>query len=165
LFREIGRARSNDELLLVTMSGDGGTIVGMHRPVGADPSENVGVKWTMAQGVEVLEQHPAGPTVAYGVNYDGSLILGEVQPLDGTEAFLVAWENGVLRLRAADDTTGGIPWENRPTTDEFSAQLQELGIDGDWSILALNDASDDGKIIFGLGIAPDYGARFLLRLP
>lgn len=164
LFREIGPSRSNDELLLVTISGDGSTIVGSHRPQGAPPP-SVPVQWTLDGGLEILPQDLAGQTTAYGVSFDGSLVVGEVVPSDGSDPYEVAWRGGVLALRTDADVIEPRPF-NTPTLEELYDLLDELGIDtASWQILNVNHSSDDNRVIFGLGILPDRGARWLLRLP
>jgi hypothetical protein len=164
LFREIGPSRNNAELLLVAMSGDGTTLVGAHTPSGSsDPW--VGVKWTLEGGLQYLAQDPAGPTVANRVNHDGSLIAGYVEPTAGGEPFDVIWRNGVLLPASEADafTSTNSP---TPTLEELQVRMDDAGIDvGSWDIWSVNAASSDGKTLFGLGISPTYGARWLLRLP
>lgn len=163
LFREIGPSRDNDELQLITISGDGSTIVGNTRPHNTqDPL--VGVRWTLLGGVEVLEQHPAGPTRALGVSVDGTLITGVIDPVDGGPEVRVRWLDGVLELGAEDDLP---PATHRapPSLTQFDELLDQLGLPVGWSIFAVNAISDDGKVIFGLGVSTTHGARWVLRMP
>jgi hypothetical protein len=166
LFREIGPSRTNEELILVQVSGDGKTIVGSHRPSGSTQPK-YGVKWTLDGGLEKLEQAPEGPTIAWGSNFDGSLIKGQVENLKGEVLRLIVWRNGVLGAPSdMDDDNPPRQPRRVPTLAEFDALLEDAGIDaGWWDIWVVNDISDDGKVIFGLGLLPDRGARWLLRLP
>lgn len=170
LFREIGPSRNNDELLLVGLSADGTTIVGSHAPV-ENPTQKVGVKWTLDGGLQFLAQDPEGPTVAQGVNRDGSVITGVVEPSAGGDPISVIWRDGVLsRATDADGSTemddfGGTR-PPRPSVEEVLALLSDAGIGmGSWDIMNVNAISEDGKVIFGFGLLPDHGARWLLRLP
>lgn len=90
LFREIGPSRTSDELLLVSLSGDGRTIVGSHRPSGST-APKYGVKWTLDGGLEKLAQHPEGPTVAWGSNVDGTFIRGRVENPEGAILHNCSW--------------------------------------------------------------------------
>ncbi|HEX6273448.1 MAG TPA: hypothetical protein VFZ53_10415 [Polyangiaceae bacterium] len=166
LFREIGPSRTNDELILVSVSGDGKTIVGGHRPRGS-VEPKFGVRWTLDEGLVALPQDPAGPTVAMGVNFDASIIRGRVETAEGTILKDVVWRNGVLGTPSpSDDDPLGPPRMRPPTVAELTQLLVDLGIDArSWDIWVVNDISADGKVVFGLGLLPDRGARWLLRLP
>ncbi len=164
LFREIGPARSNSELLLTTMSYDGSTIVGTHVPRYAPESTiPVPVKWTLDGGLEILPQDPAGPTKASGVNKDGTLIFGDVEPADGSQPYEVVWRDGVLDTRGEDDVRSA--YGKFPRLEEVQELLGDLGLAGGWTLFSANHSSGDGKSIFGHGCSPTVCARWLLRLP
>lgn len=165
LFREIGPSRTNDELILVSVSGDGTTIVGSHRPY-ASLEPKFGVMWTLDEGLVPLPQDPAGPTVATGANFDATLIRGRVETPEGTILQSVVWRNGVLGTPSAEDDDPREQPRRPPSVAEFEQMLVDLGIDARiWEIWVVNDISDDGKVIFGLGLHPLRSARWLLRLP
>ena len=165
LFRESGPSRTGDELILVSVSGDGTTIVGSHRPY-ASLEPKFGVMWTLDGGLVALPQDPAGPTVATSANFDASLIRGRVETPEGTILHSVVWRNGVLGTPSAEDDDPREQPRRPPTVAELTQMLVDLGIDARiWDIWVVNDISDDGKVIFGLGLHPLRSARWLLRLP
>jgi hypothetical protein len=164
LFREIGPSRTQSELILTTLSADGSTIVGSHVPWRADSSAKVGVKWTLVDGVQVLEQDPRGPTVPWSTSVDGRVIFGGIE-VAGAEPIPVVWRDGSLEMPDPTDPPTN-PLNSVPTVDEVADLLAELGMQVPWAIWVVNDISQDGKVIFGLGACPlQYGARWLLRLP
>jgi hypothetical protein len=161
----LGNCSGSHELILVSVSGDGKTIVGAHRPYASlDPK--FGVTWTLDAGLVALPQDPAGPTVATSANFDASLIRGRVETPEGTILRSVVWRNGVLGTPSPeDDVPSGQP-RRPPTVAELTQTLVDLGIDARiWEIWVVNDISDDGKVIFGLGLLPQRSSRWLLRLP
>lgn len=165
LFRELGPSRTSQELLLISVSGDGTVVVGSHVPRETPEAPRVGVRWTLDDGLTILEQDPLGPTIAFGVNVDGSLIRGQIEPSDGSDFIQVVWRDGVLDRVTEDDSTLSPNARSTPSVDEVMELLADADIDmSQWRLDIVNDISDDGKVMFGLGVGPRY-ARWLLRLP
>jgi hypothetical protein len=164
LFREIGPSRTNEELILVAVSGDGTTLVGSHVPYASEEGKRP-VTWTLDEGLQFLPDDPEGETTAFGVNIDGSLISGQVLPTSGAPAFDVLWRDRVLERPAEGETlTGGTP--NVRSVEEVLDLLEAADIEsGYWDLWNVNDTSNDGKVVFGLGLAPERAGRWLLRLP
>ena len=106
------------------VSGDGNTIVG--RSAGARSPFTEAFIWTEAEGMRFLGSLPGGAlkSTARGVNFDGSVVVGEATNADaGMEAY---------RWTAETDMVG-------------------LGFleGGNWS--KGNDVSDDGAVVVGSG--------------
>ncbi len=166
LFRELGPSRTSQELILVQISGDGTVVVGSHVPYETPTAPKVGVRWTLDEGLTVLEQDPLGPTIAWGPNFDGSRIRGHIEPSDGSDNIQVIWRDGVLGRPTEDDSSGNPNALPTPSIEEVLELLADAEIDvSQWRIEVVNDISDDGKVMFGLGIGPERYSRWLLRLP
>lgn len=165
LFRALGRARTSSEWGLNLMSGDGRMAAGTHA-FDAETFTSVGVTWTAADGLRILEQHPGGTTIPTAINEDGSLILGYVD-LPRGEALDVWWSNGVLQVGLPE--AGTIPQANQTvvvtgeTVPERTFDVFDATPDGHVAVGkarrsdSQNDARDKEAAIWIRGI----GVRFL----
>ncbi len=96
---------------------------------------------------------------------DGSLIGGRIEPPDGTDFIRGVWRDGVLDRATDDDSTLSPNARSTPSVDEVLELLANADIDmSQWRLDVVNDISDDGKVMFALGVGSRY-VRWLLRLP
>lgn len=138
-FRVLGQSRTDFERTMYLLSGDGHVVAGTH---GFDPvlREPVGVTWTLEDGLVMLEQDPAGPTLPTGINEDGSLISGRIDRPGGHD-IQVLWRNGDLE-RVSPDAGA-----------EQVSGTHPIAIPDDGSVASQTffafDSTDDGKLAVG----------------
>jgi hypothetical protein len=138
LFRTIGATKNDYEYLMLLMSGDGRVVAGSHG-FPAAPTDMLPVIWSAEDGLQVLEQDPAGTTYPTGVNIDGSVIAGAVYVSDTDESIPVIWRNGVLsRATPEDELPTGNPVPELP---DGALQPEET--------FRVMDATPDGRLVVG----------------
>lgn len=107
LFRALGPARTSGEWNLGILSGDGRVAAGTHT-FDAETFTSVGVTWSAATGLRVLEQHPDGPTIPTAIDEDGSSLLGYVD-LPRGEKLDIWWNDGTLQAGSPEAGTIATP--------------------------------------------------------
>ncbi len=135
-FRVLGASRTSQERTLNLMSGDGQVVAGSHA-FDTQTLLSVGVTWTPSDGLQMLEQHPDGPTIPTGINADGSLIAGYVDV--GDDVLHVVWRDGVLDSMSPDASS--LPPGNHTVAiprDSWSEKVFEVF-----------DATPDGAMAVG----------------
>lgn len=147
-FRVLGQSRTDYERTMYLISGDGHVVAGSH---GFDPTlrEPVGVTWTLEDGLVMLEQDPAGPTLPTGINEDGSLISGRIER-SGSHDIEVLWRDGVLERVSPDAGT------------EQVAGPRPISIPSDGSAASRTffafDSTDDRRLAVGRAARSDNSA-------
>lgn len=147
-FRALGSSRTDRERVLHLISGDGRVVAGEHA-FDQQSQIAVGVVWTAADGLRMLEQDPAGRTIPTGLNGDGSLIAGRVETEHGGE-ITVVWRDG--ELIRIDRDAGALPVGHR------SAGVPDDGTAASRSFHVL-DATEDGRVLVGKASRSERSSR------
>lgn len=116
------------------ISRDGLVIVG----IGESADGRVAFRWTAQDGMQGLGDLPGGAyySAAAAVSADGAIIVGRGTTADGLRAFIWDAQNGLRPLEEVL-AAGGV------------TAIQ------DWSLVAANGISDDGRTIVGEGLNPE----------
>ncbi|QDU34046.1 hypothetical protein KS4_21080 [Poriferisphaera corsica] len=164
------------------ISNDGQTIVGTNY---ITPTHQQAFFYTQQQGIQTLESLTLDSThtFAHNISGDGNVIVGEVyveqqalavkwdelgqiQPLDAlsplfdqTMATATNYDGSIIVGNAwngSDQTT--FIYHDNVGIQSLTAYLQDLGLEDqleDWTLTTVNDISDDGLTIIGIGVNPD----------
>jgi probable HAF family extracellular repeat protein len=80
------------------ISGDGRTVVGESASEFAGPGMFEAFRWTRTEGIVGIARHFGRESRAYAASYDGSVIVGYTDTLEGRAAFRWTAETGMVLL-------------------------------------------------------------------